>query len=131
MWSLLQVEDELRVLQDVDPEAQRQTGQKTRVVSSCIAAFYYSDFEHKASSPVGLPDVQNIRISDLHAVCLSVQEVKVVFDGRGGSAVGNPPDGPEEVSYKRMHGHLGGKRDSENHSGLSSGVIWRHLLLLW
>lgn len=57
--------------------------------------------------PVGLPDVQNIWVGDLHVVCLSVQEVKEVFDGLGGSALRRcPPDRSEQVLHKRMHRHL-------------------------
>lgn len=64
--------------------------------------------------PVGLPDVQDIWVSDLHVVCLSVQEVKEVFDSEWSFVMLHPPDRLEQVLHKRMDGHLK-KRTSQCH----------------
>lgn len=50
--------------------------------------------------PVGLPDVQDIWVSDLHVFRLSVQEVKEVLDSERRSAECQAPDGPEEFLHK-------------------------------
>lgn len=58
------------------------------------------------NEPVGLPNVQDIWISDFYVVCLNVQEVEEVFDSEWSFIVRHPPDGLKQVLHKRMHGHL-------------------------
>lgn len=57
-------------------------------------------------APVGFPDVQDVRVGDLHVFSLSVQEVEEVLNGEWGFVLLHSPNTSEQVFHKRVHCHL-------------------------
>ena len=68
--------------------------------------------ERERHTPVGLPDVQDLRVGDLHSGRLAVQEVEKVFDGGWGFAGAHAPDPPKQVDHVGVDRHLGDGRET-------------------
>lgn len=83
--------------------------------------------------PVGLPDVQHVRLGDPHGVRLPVQKVEEVLDGVRRFGVGRPPYRSEEVLHKGMQRHLkelkpgGVMMRSEGRRPTSKHLVWGFL----
>lgn len=102
---LLHVKHKLRVLDDVDPVAKRQTAKREgqnrlENLSTRPAEPFTNSHIDRTAPPVGLPDVQHVGVVDLHVVRLRVQEVEEVFDSQWGFAVRRPPYGFEQVLHE-------------------------------
>lgn len=104
----LHVEDELRVLHDVDPETQREAARRRgddearsnadpRTSFSCAAV----GVRAPSKLPVGLPDVYRLRVGDAVLACLVVQQVEKIFDGQRNRTAGAEDDS-EEVVHKLL-----------------------------
>lgn len=105
MGRLLHVEHKLRVLDDVDPVAKRQTAKRENQsrlenLSTRPAEPFTNSHIDRTAPPVGLPDVQYVGVVDLHVVRLRVQEVEEVFDSQWGFTVRRPPYGFEQVLHE-------------------------------
>ena len=86
---LVDVEDKVGVLDEVDPEAEREA--------------------------VGLPRVDHLRVQDPVLERLVVQEVEHVLDGQRErrASVGDAEDGLEQVVHVLLQRYLGGQQPSQ------------------
>lgn len=101
----LDVKDELWVLDDVDPEAQRQaegTGGQ-----ACVLHTASQPRCHVTSGavPVGLPDVDGLRVRDAMLSRLLVQQIEEVLHGQRDRTAGAEDDG-EQVIHKLLQRSL-------------------------
>lgn len=114
MIRLIDVKHKLGILQDVHPEAQRQTAQRERngtFQKTCAARRPEATSSTEIRRlPVGFPDVQRVRVRDAPLVRLLLQEVKEVFDGQGGAFRRDAEDGLEEVIQELLQSPLWRRR---------------------
>lgn len=111
----LNVQNELRVLQDVDPEPQRETGdiELERVVGDSEIRDMHPGV---LASPVGLPDVDGLRV--VYSVFLRhvVQEVEEKPDCDGRRTLG-AEDGHEDIVHELLQRPLQRHRQVTSCSG--------------
>lgn len=116
----LDVKDELWVLDDVDPEAQRQT--EGTGGQACVYTQLSQQRCHVTPNPnpkpnpsltltltltvpVGLPDVDGLRVRDAMLSRLLVQQIEEVFHGQWDRTAGAEDDG-EQVIHKLLQRSL-------------------------
>ena len=96
-WRFADVENKVRVFDEVHPEAKRQA--------------------------VGFPRMDHLRVGDALGLGFVVEEIEKPLDGRGKAVVGTQ-DGPKKVIDELLDCSLGGEQAGEEHlrDGLVGGV---------